>query len=229
MAACVVDDCDLPARARGWCNPHYMRWYQHGDPLAGGPVRQRRRAVAAQPCAIPGCDRRRSQADGLCKMHGSRRRRHGDPTVVRRGGRPSQTCSAAGCSERRAAHGYCRAHLYRWQRYGDPLTRPSFGNDWQARFWSHVTSVGQAGCWNWDTDTPYASFDYTADGVRHRNAAHRLAYELEVGPIPEGLVLDHLCNNPRCVKPAHLEPVTQRENLERGWLRRLGLRVDLVS
>lgn len=46
--------------------------------------------------------------------------------------------------------------------------------------------------------------------------AHRIAYELVVGPIPEGLTLDHLCRVRRCVNPEHLEPVTMGENLRRG-------------
>ena len=46
--------------------------------------------------------------------------------------------------------------------------------------------------------------------------AHRYAYEELVGPIPEGLQLDHLCRNRSCVNPDHLEPVTCRENLRRG-------------
>lgn len=46
--------------------------------------------------------------------------------------------------------------------------------------------------------------------------AHIVMYELWRGPIPEGLVLDHLCRNPACVRPTHLEPVTQKVNLERG-------------
>ena len=47
-------------------------------------------------------------------------------------------------------------------------------------------------------------------------AAHRIAYELFVGPIPDGLTLDHLCRVPLCVNPAHLEPTTMRENILRG-------------
>lgn len=46
--------------------------------------------------------------------------------------------------------------------------------------------------------------------------AHRVVYEDIVGPIPLGLVLDHLCRNPPCVNPDHLEPVTDRENILRG-------------
>lgn len=45
---------------------------------------------------------------------------------------------------------------------------------------------------------------------------HRLAYEMFVGPIPDGLTLDHLCRNPACCYPLHLEPVTNAENVRRA-------------
>lgn len=52
-----------------------------------------------------------------------------------------------------------------------------------------------------------------ADGTRQ--LAHRVSYELQVGPIPDGLQIDHVCRNKRCVNPEHLEPVTAQENTRR--------------
>jgi hypothetical protein len=82
------------------------------------------------------------------------------------------------------------------------------------RFWSKVAKSD--GCWTW---TAYTTRDgYGVFGVEPRKTAlaHRVAYEMERGPVPDGLELDHLCRNPRCVRPEHLEPVTHRENLLRG-------------
>ena len=56
--------------------------------------------------------------------------------------------------------------------------------------------------------------------VLPRPQVYRVMYEELVGEIPEGLVLDHLCENPPCINPAHLEPVTQAENVFRGFRKR---------
>lgn len=54
------------------------------------------------------------------------------------------------------------------------------------------------------------------DGTRRLRSAHLLAYEHFVGPVPEGMEVDHLCRNKRCVRPDHLEAVTHAENMRRA-------------
>lgn len=92
--------------------------------------------------------------------------------------------------------------LERLKRSGGPL---------EQKFWAKV-EAREDGCWVWT-------------GIKHRTGhgvvpglgqAHRLAYELVVGAIPEGKHLDHVCRRRGCVNPSHLEPVTAYENLLRG-------------
>jgi hypothetical protein len=61
----------------------------------------------------------------------------------------------------------------------------------------------------------YSSISYGGKRGK-RILSHRFSYEHFVGPIPEDLTLDHLCGNPECVNPEHLEPVTHKENILRG-------------
>lgn len=76
-------------------------------------------------------------------------------------------------------------------------------------------SKDPTGCWLWtgSLDTP----GYGTVGSDSRKwLAHRVAYRLFVGPIPDGLTIDHLCRVRHCVNPDHLEPVTNAENIRRG-------------
>lgn len=75
--------------------------------------------------------------------------------------------------------------------------------------------IVDSGCWEWTASLRPEGYGQVRDRKRMARA-HRLVYELLVGPIPEGLPLDHLCRNRRCVNPTHLEPVTVLENLRRG-------------
>lgn len=77
------------------------------------------------------------------------------------------------------------------------------------------TQVLPNGCWQWIGNKTGLGYGYIkCDG--RRRLAHRVAYELHRGPIPDGLVLDHLCRHSWCVNPYHLEAVTQGENTRRG-------------
>ena len=79
----------------------------------------------------------------------------------------------------------------------------------EERFWAKVEKTDI--CWLWTGTVDSAGYGRCGQGI-----AHRYAYKLVVGPIPEGLSLDHLCRVRNCVRPDHLEPVTQRENVLRG-------------
>jgi hypothetical protein len=98
--------------------------------------------------------------------------------------------------------------LERESRYGPPL---------EERVWAKVEKT--EGCWLWTaaiSPNGYGKFMVSGRPVN----AHRLVYQLTVGPIPDGLDLDHLCRVRHCVNPDHLEPVTRSENLLRGYAAR---------
>jgi hypothetical protein len=109
-------------------------------------------------------------------------------------------------------------HRVRSQRYGGciyPVRRDRATEI--ARVLGYVDPQ-QGGCWYWT-----GARDWKGYGVTHwfgqQLMAHRVVYEFLVGPIPEGLHVDHLCSVPRCVNPDHLEPVTAQENNRRSMSR----------
>lgn len=96
-----------------------------------------------------------------------------------------------------------------------PRSRSEYAKNKLGTFWRFVI-IYEDGCWTWDGQLKDGYGKYSHKGKTY--AAHRWAYQQLVGPIPTGLQLDHLCRNPPCVRPDHLEPVTSRENVLRGQL-----------
>ena len=94
-----------------------------------------------------------------------------------------------------------------------------YHSTWTAeeRFWDKVYMPPcQDDCWTWHGSTNGVGYGRFTPKSPTLVYSHRYAYETMVGPIPQGLELDHLCRNRACVNPSHLEPVTHRENTVRG-------------
>lgn len=163
-------------------------------------------------CSVTGCTGRHF-GRGYCRVHYERFKRTGATGLIRDA---SRGCSVDGCDLPHKARGLCQNHYWLFTKHGDPLGGPGKGSkavDPIARFWSKVQLSED--CWNWlggISDVGYGNFWYQGTTV----SAHRFAYQLCVGAVPEGLALDHLCRNTACVRPDHLEAVTNRVNILRG-------------
>ena len=88
----------------------------------------------------------------------------------------------------------------------------------RTRFESKYVIDPTTGCWLWTAKIEWTGYGRISLGGRRGRLemAHRVAYELHVGPIPDGLEIDHLCRVRHCVNPAHLEAVTSQVNVLRG-------------
>lgn len=132
------------------------------------------------------------------------------------------TCTIEGCERPHNARGWCITHYRRWRVHGSPHALPG---RFPATFWRKVNKDGPVPeyrpdlgpCWIWTGATDDAGYGRSTTGSKGRTGlAHRIAFELLIGPIPEHLPhIDHLCRVTSCVNPAHLEPVTQAENNRR--------------
>jgi len=140
-------------------------------------------------------------------------------------------CEIDDCGGRIVGRRMCGKHWQRWRKWGDPRYVSSRWKQTDAeRFWSYVDKSGE--CWTWTgyKKNGYGAFWITRDGVDRMQQAHRFAYELELGPIPEGMTLDHLCHtavaddcregfdcpHPACVRPDHLDPMSLSNNIRAG-------------
>jgi hypothetical protein len=113
----------------------------------------------------------------------------------------ARLCTVDGCEKTHMARGLCGSHYNKARR-----------TEWQPlpeRVMARVNRNRADGCWAWT-----GLIDQTGYGRYLDRSAHRMVYEILVGPIPDGLHLDHICYNRSCVNPEHLRPVTNKQNIE---------------
>lgn len=122
----------------------------------------------------------------------------------------TRTCAFEGCTNARRSKGLCQGH-YQQHRKGQELLplRPKL--TLSQRFWAKVRKT--QGCWLWDGAISADGYGQIRVGNQAR-CAHRIAWQLGEGPIPEGMDIDHRCANRRCVRPDHLRVVTRSQNMQ---------------
>lgn len=149
-----------------------------------------------------------------------------------------KVCTIDGCEKRVIARGWCRTHYTRWYETGStelgirppvsppppPQSRPI-----SERFEEKVLKGENH--WLWLGAKTGQGYGTIWDNTTRRHAmAHRVSWELAHGePIPDGLVIDHLCRTPSCVNPDHLEAVTVSVNTERGLAGEVGGRRNRIK
>jgi hypothetical protein len=109
------------------------------------------------------------------------------------------------------------------------VTKPKLGTPWQEalpdalpRHLKRNIVLGDGGCWLWTRSLNRDGYGWASLNDKTYEA-HRLVYQLVNGDVDSGAVLDHLCRVRACVNPAHLEPVSNRENLRRSELTPSGM------
>lgn len=135
-------------------------------------------------------------------------------------------CSVDQCAKPTRTRGLCDMHYMRLLRHG--TTETSVHPDIQTRFWSHVDKDGPVPahcpelgpCWLWSRGR-HRKTGYGMVKLYHRTRlAHRVAYEIVTGPIPDGLLVMHRCDSPPCVNPSHLmlgdHAANQRDCVTKG-------------
>lgn len=158
-------------------------------------------------CSISGCPKE-SRARGWCPAHYQKWRRYGDPLASK----TREWCSVDGCGKKHYGNGLCNMHWQRLRNVGSLDTdRPIYQTVEES--FAYRTREAENGCIEWTGSTVNGGYGHFRKGGKNHRA-HRYAWAQANGPIPEGMVIDHLCHNPACVNVDHLRAVTQAQNTQ---------------
>lgn len=164
-------------------------------------------------CSVEGCDREVASR-GMCNAHYIRVRKYGNPhkggPLITRQYRDH--CRVDGCVRPVRGQGMCNAHYLRHRRNGSPGDSPVRLHVYGADEALEVKTAPEGDCLVWiasDNGNGYGQIRVDGKYIY----VHRYAYEREHGPIPDGLVVRHKCDNRRCVKLDHLELGTHQDNM----------------
>lgn len=135
----------------------------------------------------------------------------------------AKVCNVSGCGRREWWSGLCASHRGRWEKYGDPLAGPPIRKniprsiktvEGAFRYYMGDSVPETDSCWEWlggcNTQTGYGVITRN----RRKLGAHRVSFEMFNGPLGEGQVVRHSCDNPPCVNPRHLLPGSHQDNTD---------------
>lgn len=131
----------------------------------------------------------------------------------------SEKCGTEGCALPSSSRGLCNRHYARQRRYGDVHAGGDIrSHDLRERYALGVIQGSEGECWGWRRKVNNHGYGRVGDLY-----AHRVSYEIHVGPIPAGLQVLHRCDNPPCSNPSHLFLGTVTDNMRDMWAKGRGV------